>query len=82
MAVTQNTLKSTLAVRIRNGQDSSGAWKYKNVNLNGIKDDFGTGADASLDLSRAGALYGLISPVLVGVADGMRFVQTNELVVS
>lgn len=82
MAVTQNTLKSTLAIRIRNGQDSSGAWKYKNVNINGIKDDFGSGSGASTDLAKAGSLYSAISGNLVGTADGMRFVQTNELIVA
>lgn len=78
MAVTQTASKATLAVRIRNGQTEAGEWKYKLVNISGVKDDFG----ADVDLTRAGNIYSALSPLIVGTADGLRLVQTSALEVS
>lgn len=77
MAVTGTDDKCTLAVRIRNGQTTTGSWRYKNVNITGIKADFGSTAD----YNAAGALYGLLTPILVGTADGMRVVKTTVLAI-
>lgn len=78
MAVTGTASSSTLAVRIRNGQTTTGDWRYKNVSITGIKDDFGS----TDDYAKAGALYNLLTPVLLGTADGMRFVKTTVLTVT
>lgn len=76
MAVTTTDEKATLAVRIRNGQSDSGAWKYKYTNITGIKADFGSEDDKT----KASAIGEYMSAVLVGTTDGLRLVKTSALV--
>lgn len=75
MAVTSEAERSTLAVRIQNGQTASGEWRYKYVNIVGINPDL----DISNSTVKAelGNIYGAISGVLVGTPDGLRVVRTD-----
>lgn len=81
MALTPSVERSTLAIRIRNGQTSTGAWKYTNVNLAHVKAGFDS-ASGSQDLSKANAIYVASANVLVGTRDGMRLVNTVGLAFS
>lgn len=79
MAVTDTAEKSTLAVRIRNGQSTTGEWRYKYVNIPSVRADFGTQND---DTTKAVALGELLKVILVGTADGLRWVKTSTLIQS
>lgn len=74
MAAVSTQEKSTLAVRIRNGQTTSGEWKYTNVNIAHVKADFSVETDAVKIMAVYNAI--VTGSILVGTLDGVRAVLT------
>lgn len=75
MAIVREQTKSSMSIRVRNGQDASGNYRFKYVTISGLKDDI----DLSTEGSNIVAVGNLAENLILGTVDGFRVVLTSVL---